>query len=101
MKNLEGNIGEVYSGKMAGEVLSDALNEANNPAEHSDSANEFVDLKMIENEIVSNFDGKTTYGQLYKLYKSNSDFPVEEIDNAKKFKKFYLDNQDHKSANAA
>jgi hypothetical protein len=56
---------------------------------------------MIENEIVSNFDGKTTYGQLYKLYKSSDDFPVEEIDNVKKFKKFYLDNQDRKPANAA
>jgi hypothetical protein len=94
MKNNleEGNIGEVYSGIGANGVLQDALHKADNKqkpeAEPSNLANEWVDIKLVENEIVPNFNSKTTYGQLFKDAKTDENFP-REINDVIKFKKWY------------
>ncbi len=80
---------EVFIGKEAEEKLSQELSKEDRP-ENMSSASLFVDRKIVESEIAKAFDGKMTYGKLFKLYLEGGSLPSE-IDDVIKFKKYYLD----------
>jgi hypothetical protein len=93
MKNPEGNIGEVFFGKAAEKVFQDKADKKDQPMTKADR---FVAIKMAENEIIPNYDEKTTYGQLFRKLKngtsgqemSEMSLPPE-IDDALKFKEWF------------
>jgi hypothetical protein len=84
--------GEVYTG----EAAQRAIEKAYAPQKKEKPLNEaqiFVEEKMIENEIVPEFDGKMTYGQLFRVYEESGEtIPVarDEKRKYKKFKEWYL-----------
>jgi hypothetical protein len=91
MKNPEGNIGKVFFGKSAEKAIIDAHQGVEQKIEKPNAAIDFVDEKMTEFEMAPDFDGKTTYGKLFKLYQDGESLPPE-VDTVIKFKEWYLKN---------
>jgi hypothetical protein len=89
MENEKEFFGEVSFGEEADETLNEAFKEKQPEAENSNLALEFVDKKMVENEVMSDLDGKTTYGQFFRENKGKDVFP-DEITDAEGVKNWYL-----------
>jgi hypothetical protein len=91
MRSPEECIGEVHFGKAAENSL--LRNSAAKEERPLNEAQIFVDEKMIENEIIPNFNGKMTYGGLFRAYEDAGEtLPVarDEKRKYKKFKEWYL-----------
>lgn len=70
--------------------LKDAFREKKPKKKSSNPAEDFVENKIVENTIVPNLDGKTTFGQLFKGW---SELPPG-INNVVDFKKWYMREED-------
>ncbi len=98
MKNPEGNIGEVYFGRAAEKALLDESDKKNLPMT---KAERYVELKVVQSEIVPNYDGTTTYGQLFSQTKRAGESLPADIADAIDFKKWYLSSMEEQPRKAA
>jgi hypothetical protein len=99
MKNEAEDLFKISFGNQAAKDLENAFRKDDEPAaEESNPAIDFVDAKIIGNQVVPNFGGGVTYNKLFKLYREGESLPGE-IDDVLKFRKWYLENSDNTSSN--
>jgi hypothetical protein len=99
MKNEAEDLFKISLGNQAAKELENAFRENDEPeAEKSNSATDFVDAKIIGNQLVPNFGRSITYNKLFKLYQDGESLPGE-VDDVLKFRKWYLENSSNTPLN--
>jgi hypothetical protein len=94
MKNGAENLFKISFGPEAEKEAGRVLAKKNiSEAEDSNPALDFVDAKLIANQLVPDFGLGMTYGMLFKLYREGESLP-REIDDVIKFKRWYHENKD-------
>lgn len=99
MKNEAEDLFKVSFGDEAEEEARRVLGKENVPEQNdSNPALDFVDDKIIGNQLVPEFGKNITYAKLFKLYQEGESLP-REIDNVVKFKKWFKENNDNTPTN--